>query len=274
MKIINICLSSLCRTISMALCQNCTFVCLSTQKGLHGFMKTSGQNELGFMAKCYACKTFSRCALLCSVLALALQCAARHVCVSTNAIIYLICNHCHISYTFYHTHIIHFISIHFVSCICICTFHTLIFNTYRLAKCCLPASLPAFLLALTCFARIHARILKGSSLFHGIYFPSLHLLRFASHRFFTQCAYGIGFSLYHSSIPYSADFSCSFRPYVCVYVSPVSVLFFFVSFLFLFHLLLVDVLRFSIHLLHISSRNVLVLLLLRFHFPLPLWQID
>lgn len=192
----------------------------------------------------------------------------------TNAIIYLICNRCHISG-------IHF-TIHtsFISCIAYAHFiHWFSIHT-SLAKWCLPACLPAFWLAdltASMHACMHARILKGSSVFHGIHFPFLHLLcphidfshtvlynvqllfHFITFRWISVAAilHHVSFSVFLVSNVFFSSFRIFFLLVSCVVVVVVS--YFIWSMFFL---------KFSIHLLlaHISSRNVLVLLLLRFIF--------
>lgn len=81
------------------------------------------------------------------------------------AIIYLICNHCHISYTFYHTHHI------FFPCIC-----TLIFNTYHLAN--------YYCLCFSTFALLStARVLKRKQLILRIYFSRFYFFFLLTHKF-------------------------------------------------------------------------------------------
>lgn len=197
-------MSSLCRSFSMALWQNCTFVCLSKQCEATGVYKDirSKCTSLYDLNAMHGKNFFiDSCSVLYSS---TVELCIAYVCVSNEC--YNLFNMQSLSYkryTFYHTHIFHFMH-------CICTFHTLIFNTYQFGQV-VSACLPACFLAcwLDClYACMHACTnIKRKPLISRDSF-SISALALPAHRFFThsivQCA--IAFSLYH----FSLDFSCCY----------------------------------------------------------------
>lgn len=91
-------------SFSLALCQNCTFVCfVDTNDGFGFYEDIRSECTLALCKPNAVCmQNFFLNSVCCTVCN----------CVSTSAIIYLICNHCHIRCIHFTIHIIHFMHMH------------------------------------------------------------------------------------------------------------------------------------------------------------------